>query len=263
MDAPRRSSAPERPDGLRSDQALRPNSCKLGAAICRIFGLRRPRILAQACGEMRRTRERCTCQTAAGRSHFRKLAISITTARSNHNERRIRAGQRWCSSSAHQVFGETGENHMTQFAAVNLQALNYIRASDGTGNSKPYIWPVLVWIDNAGIGVTSPPVDFAEVVIVNGMHAGETASIPASIAELNAQIGDGFLGLILVVALWDQRATLPTTSCRVGFRHSPASFTPRFRIISLLCPIPVNETRPSRRSRIASMGKSARRLRTP
>ena len=111
---------------------------------------------------------------------------------------------------------------MTQFAAVNLQTLNYVRASDGTGNSKPYIWPVVLWIDNAGIGITSPAVEFAEVVIANGMHAGDTAGIPPSVGELTAQIGDGFLGLIVVVALWDQRDS-PGNVVQSGFQAFSAA----------------------------------------
>jgi hypothetical protein len=107
---------------------------------------------------------------------------------------------------------------MTQFVAINLQTLNYTRASDGTGNSNPYIWPVVLWIDNTGIvGVTSPAVQFAEVVIANGMHAGDTGGIPPSVGELNAQIGDGFLGVILAVTLWEQRDT-PGNVVQSGFQ---------------------------------------------
>ena len=106
---------------------------------------------------------------------------------------------------------------MTQFAAINLQTLNFTRAIDGTGNSKPYIWPVVLWIDNTGVGATSPAVQFAEVIIANGMHAGDTAGIPPSVGELTAQIGDGFLGLITVVALWDQRDT-PDNVVQSGFQ---------------------------------------------
>jgi len=106
---------------------------------------------------------------------------------------------------------------MTQFAAINLQTLRFDRASSGTGNSKPYIWPVVLWMDNSGMSVTNPAVELAEQVIVNGMHAGDTADIPASVGELRAQIEDGFLGLILVVALWEQRDT-PGDAVRAGYQ---------------------------------------------
>jgi len=96
---------------------------------------------------------------------------------------------------------------MTQFAAVDLQTLSYIQASDGTGNSKPYIWPVVVWIDSDGVSVVSAAVESARVLIANGMHAGDNVGIPPSVGQLNAAIGDNFQGLVLVVALWDQRDT--------------------------------------------------------
>jgi hypothetical protein len=51
---------------------------------------------------------------------------------------------------------------MTQFAAVNLQTLNYTQATDGTGNSKPYVWSAVVWIDSNGVSLTSPAVDWPE-----------------------------------------------------------------------------------------------------
>src|SRR6266849_226822 len=111
----------------------------------------------------------------------------------------------------------TRGNRMTQFAAVNLQILNYTQASDGTGNSKPYIWPAVVWIDSKGVSVTSPAVGLARVMIANGMHAGDTAAIPPSVGQQNAQIGDSFQGLVLVVALWDQRDT-PDNVVQSGFQ---------------------------------------------
>jgi Abnormal spindle-like microcephaly-assoc'd, ASPM-SPD-2-Hydin len=111
---------------------------------------------------------------------------------------------------------------MTQFAAINLQTLNYTRASDGKGNSKPYIWPAVVWIDGTGVHVTSPAVQFSEELIANGMHAGDTEGIPVSVGELSAQIGDGFLGLVLVAALWDQRDT-PSNVVQSGFQAFPSA----------------------------------------
>jgi hypothetical protein len=104
---------------------------------------------------------------------------------------------------------------MTQFATINLQTLNFIRASDGKGNSTPYIWPAILPIDNNGVGLTIPAL--ANVVIANGMHAGDTASIPQSVGQLIAQIGDGFQALIVVVALWDQSQS-PDNVVEAGFQ---------------------------------------------
>jgi hypothetical protein len=57
----------------------------------------------------------------------------------------------------------------------------------------------------------------ARVLIANGMHAGDTAAIPPSVGQQNAQIGDSFQGLVLVVALWDQRDT-PDNVVQSGFQ---------------------------------------------
>lgn len=106
---------------------------------------------------------------------------------------------------------------MTQFAQVDLQTLTFTRASDGRGNSKPYIWPAVLPIDNNGVGLTNPAVEFADVVIASGMHAGDTASIPPSVGQLITQVGDGFQALIIVVALWDQRDS-PDNVVQTGFQ---------------------------------------------
>jgi len=49
------------------------------------------------------------------------------------------------------------------------------------------------------------------------MHAGDTASIPPAVGGLNAQIGDGFLGLVIVAAVWEQRDT-PDNVAQSGFQ---------------------------------------------
>ncbi len=107
---------------------------------------------------------------------------------------------------------------MTQFASIHLQTLTFTSASDGKGNSKPYIWPAVLPIDNNGVGLSSPAVASADVVIASGMHAGDTASIPQSVGQLTVQITDeGFQSLVIVVALWDRRDS-PDNVVQTGFQ---------------------------------------------
>ena len=108
---------------------------------------------------------------------------------------------------------------MSQFASIALQTLNFTHARDGKGNSKPYIWPAVLPIDNGVVGLASPPVASAEVVVANNMHQGNTASIPFSVGQITTQIGDkgSFQGLIVAVVLWDQRDT-PDNVVQSGYQ---------------------------------------------
>lgn len=106
-------------------------------------------------------------------------------------------------------------------AAIVLQTLHFVSASNSSGKTKPYIWPVLLWIDDSTLATSSlvsviTPTS-AELVIRYDMQAGEDADIPTEVGELYAQIGDGFRGLILVVALWEDRDT-PDGAVSAGFQ---------------------------------------------
>ena len=113
---------------------------------------------------------------------------------------------------------------MTIDVTVVLDRLHCVRESDGNGHSEPYIWPTLLWIDNATlntpelVGVTAPPDRFARVQVRGDMQAGETAEIPASVRELTARVDEaGFRALILVVALWEHDET-PRAAVVAGYR---------------------------------------------
>jgi hypothetical protein len=118
-------------------------------------------------------------------------------------------------------------------AFITLERLRCIRESDASGHSEPYIWPVLMWIDNNTlenpperpelVGVTAPALGSARVVIKSGMRVGETADIPASVGILRVRFEDGSEdGLtirrpILTVGLWEEDET-PEDAVRAGFR---------------------------------------------
>lgn len=114
---------------------------------------------------------------------------------------------------------------MATDAIVVLHRLSCTRESDVSGGSEPYIWPVLVWIDDNTlatpdlVGATGLVVGNARVVIKSGMRAGETADIPASVGVLRVRLEDDLetRQLILVVALWEKDET-PTAAMRAGFQ---------------------------------------------
>src|SRR5215211_509239 len=101
---------------------------------------------------------------------------------------------------------------MTTEWVVVLERLRCVRESDGSGHSEPYIWPVLLWIDDITIatqervGVRTPTLGNARHVIKNDMRAGATADIPSSVGILRIRFEDGLTirRLILAVALWEE-----------------------------------------------------------
>ena len=104
-------------------------------------------------------------------------------------------------------------------AIVTLNELICVKESDGTGHSEPYIWPVLVWIDDRfDVHVAAPALGSARVVIKDDMRAGETAAIPASVGVLRFRFDDGapIRGMILGAALWEEDET-PGDAVRAGF----------------------------------------------
>jgi hypothetical protein len=114
---------------------------------------------------------------------------------------------------------------MATDAIIVLEKLKCIRESDGTGHSEPYIWPVLIWIDDdtlatpALVGVTAPAIGNARVVIKDDMRAGQVADIPASVGILRVRLDDNqrVRQLILALALWENDET-PEKAMRDGYQ---------------------------------------------
>ena len=100
---------------------------------------------------------------------------------------------------------------MATDAIVVLQTLQCITLSD-SGGRAPYIWPVLLWIDDNTlktpdlVGMTA---GLCGVVIANGMRAGDTTDIPYPVSTLAVRFEDhlSVRRLILVVALWEKHDT--------------------------------------------------------
>ena len=118
---------------------------------------------------------------------------------------------------------------MATDAIIVLERLRCIRESDASGGSEPYIWPVLLWIDDntlatpSLVGVTGPALGNARVVIKNDMRAGQTADIPTSVGVRRVRFEDDLTirRLILAVALWEEDET-PEAAMRAGFQAFPS-----------------------------------------
>lgn len=112
-------------------------------------------------------------------------------------------------------------------AIVTLEDLECITLHNTETKVEPYIWPALIKIDTSTINSTdgrfvdvialSP--SLASVLIKSSMRQGDLARIPASVASLRAQFGDGVSGkrLILIVTLLEMDET-PKGAMRKGFQ---------------------------------------------
>jgi hypothetical protein len=114
---------------------------------------------------------------------------------------------------------------MATDAIMVLEHLRCIRESDGTGHSEPYIWPVMIRIDDdtlatpALVGVTAPALGNARIVIRDDMKAGDVADIPSQVGTLRVRMDDNqsVRQLLLAVALWENDET-PEKAMRDGYQ---------------------------------------------
>ncbi len=114
---------------------------------------------------------------------------------------------------------------MATDAIMVLEHLRCIRESDGTGHSEPYIWPVMIRIDDdtlatpALVGVTAPALGNARIVIRDDMKAGQVADIPNQVGVLRVRLDDNqsVRQLLLTVALWENDET-PEKAMRDGYQ---------------------------------------------
>lgn len=100
-------------------------------------------------------------------------------------------------------------------AIVTLDQLACSKEHDETGHSEPYLWPVLMRVDDetlatpALLAALSPADAFARVVVKSGMRRGDAAPVPAGQRVFHFRFSDGLdlNKLILVVALLENDET--------------------------------------------------------
>jgi hypothetical protein len=110
-------------------------------------------------------------------------------------------------------------------AIVLLERLRCITLKNTESRTEPYIWPVVIRVDDNTlaspdrVAVTAPVVGDARVVIKNSMRVGETADIPSSVGILRTRFEDNLTTrrLILVVALLEEDES-PGSAVRAGFQ---------------------------------------------
>jgi len=108
---------------------------------------------------------------------------------------------------------------MTTDRIVTLRELHAHKESDGSGGSEPYLWTCLVTIaQDLSVGGTPPAIGEARLVMAQGMRAGQTAPVPASVGvrRLRTEDGEDPRGLILVTALLENDET-PLQAVEAGY----------------------------------------------
>ena len=144
-------------------------------------------------------------------SRTREPAFSVETARPEPIQRKVSA----------------------VIVSIELQQLRCRAESDSNG-SQPYLWVERLQVDDDTLSSTAlvasvawpPPPAGAQVVIHEGMRAGQSAPIPDLLARLGAQFrpGQRTRDLIIVAALWDRRDT-PFSAVLAGYE----AFLPEVR----------------------------------
>ena len=114
---------------------------------------------------------------------------------------------------------------MATDAIVLLEKLRCLKLINTETRTEPYIWPVLIRIDDNTlntpelVAMQTPVLGNARVVIKDSMRAGETASIPASVGILRTRFEDNLVThrLLLVVGLLENDET-PESAMEAGFK---------------------------------------------
>jgi hypothetical protein len=115
-----------------------------------------------------------------------------------------------------QIAGADCEGNWAMDADLELLQLQCNEQSDGSDGCNPYLWVVLLRIDDDTLGSNPPvaavyPVDpgAARLVVKAAMKAGDTAVVPDQVAHLAAHIRTDSVErtLILIAALLDQHGT--------------------------------------------------------
>lgn len=119
-------------------------------------------------------------------------------------------------------------------AFIHLDRLRCLSEHDGSGHSEPYVWTVLLWVDDTTImsgklvGSSAPGNASSRVVIKEGIKAGETVTMPSAQNRFAHRFEDNLdrRDIAIVVALLEEDET-PDRAVRAGYdafvREVPAA----------------------------------------
>lgn len=109
-------------------------------------------------------------------------------------------------------------------AIITLDTLTCSKESDGTGHSEPYLWPVLLRVDDETLATPQllsslhPAEQFARAVVKQDMKRGDSAPVPQGQRSFTFRFSDGLSmhNVILVIALLEHDET-PERAVKQGY----------------------------------------------
>jgi hypothetical protein len=110
-------------------------------------------------------------------------------------------------------------------AFIHPDRMRCISESDASGHSEPYVWPILLWVDDTTIGSgeivgssSIPPTPGARIVVKGGIKAGDDIEMPALQQTFAHRFEDGLSlrNIGVVVALFEEDET-PDNAVRAAY----------------------------------------------
>lgn len=109
-------------------------------------------------------------------------------------------------------------------AIITLDQLSCSKESDGTGHSEPYLWPVLLRVDDETLATPPllsslhPAEQFARAVVKQNMKRGDSAPVPQGQRSFTFRFSDNLKlhNVILIVALLEEDET-PDRAVKAGY----------------------------------------------
>lgn len=86
---------------------------------------------------------------------------------------------------------------------VTLREIQCRNSGDLSRNTNPYIWPMLLWVDNKVNATCAPPESF-RTNLGSGMTRGKTGAIPPEVGVLRGRIDGDLRAMFLVVPLLER-----------------------------------------------------------
>ena len=125
---------------------------------------------------------------------------------------------------------------MGKVFSIKLEKITCFKESDGKGHSEPYIWPILLVINDSTLATTTPvqrvvkSASYDQIVLKKDMERYDAADIPEEIGLFKKPYPDQLKTdyFILVVLLWEKDES-PRKAVLAGYnafcRSVPAAIT--------------------------------------